>query len=114
GRTLRGRFELPRALQPTRSQVWRVGPGFATSALAPSRRPAKYLLSSVGGRPQESHVQLEGDDRLHERVGLEDPWMDLAEPADIPTVEDDSGRSARGGVWTGSFAEAIVRDITSW
>src|SRR5437016_8446526 len=95
GGTLRGRFELPRALRPTRSQVWRVGPGFATSANAPSRGPAKYLLSSFGGRPQGSHVQLEGDDRLHERVDLEDPRMDLAKPSDVPPVEDDGRGSAR-------------------
>src|SRR5207249_2411633 len=51
GGTLRGRFELPRALRPTRSQVWRVRPGFATSAASPLPESGNTLSRSVARGP---------------------------------------------------------------
>src|SRR5947208_2429278 len=122
GGTLRGRFELPRAFRPTRSQVWRVRPGFATSAASPLSESGNTLSRSSAGGSKRPHVQLEGDHRLDERVGLEDPGMDLAEPTDLAALDEHGCGPARdvvsilhrGGVSTGSLADAIVSDMTSW
>src|SRR5437773_11163487 len=86
GGTLRGRFELPRALRPTRSQVWRVRPGFATSAASPLSESGNTLSRSSPGRPKRPHVQLDRDHRLDDLGGLEDPGMHLAEPTDLNDV----------------------------
>src|SRR5439155_17667940 len=85
GSTLRGRFELPRALRPTRSQVWRVGPSFATAA--PRHRPRSEIPSpanSAGG-PQWFDIEFERHHGLDQRIGLEDSRMDLPEPTDLAT-----------------------------
>src|SRR5439155_21559734 len=88
GGTLRGRFELPRAFRPTRSQVWRVEPGFATSAGSPLSESGNTLSRSSAGGSKRPHVQFEGDHRLDERVGLEYPGMDLAEPTDLAPLNE--------------------------
>src|SRR5207249_10943166 len=80
GGTLRGRFDLPRALRPTRSQVWRVRPGFATSAASPLSESGNTLSRSSAGGSKRLHVQLDGDHGLNERICLEDPGRDCAEP----------------------------------
>src|SRR6266487_6078806 len=94
GRTLRGRFELPRALRPTRSQVWRVRPGFATSAA--SHRPKQEIPSPVrsSGGKQWLRIEFHRDDRLHECVRVEDPRMDLAESTEIASLRPHDGRSS--------------------
>src|SRR5439155_10793353 len=91
----RGRFELPRALRPTRSQVWRVGPSFATSA--PRHRPRSEipsLTNSLNGT-QRLDIDLEGHHGLDQRIGLEDSRMNLPESTDLATVEMDGGRAPR-------------------
>src|SRR5438445_1218198 len=97
-RTLRGRFELPRALRPTRSQVWRVGPSFATSA--PRHRPRREIPSlrhSMRG-PQRLDIELERHDGLDQGVRLQEPRVDLPEPADLATVEPNRGRASRNEI----------------
>src|SRR2546428_12906480 len=97
-RTLRGRFELPRALRPTRSQVWRVGPSFATSAPRQcSRREIPSLRNSMKG-PQRLDIELERHDGLDQGVRLQEPRVDLPEPADLATVEPNRGRASRNEV----------------
>src|SRR5438552_4504793 len=98
GGTLRGRFELPRALRPTRSQVWRVRPGFATSAASPLPESGNTLSRSVARGPKRPYVQLEGDHRLDERIGLENPGMDLAEPTDLVSLDHHGCSPARDEV----------------
>src|SRR5205809_7024558 len=88
GGTLRGRFELPRAFRPTRSQVWRVRPGFATSAASPLSESGNTLSRSSPGRLKRPHVQIEGNHRLDEREGLKDPGMDLAQHTDLVDTDE--------------------------
>src|SRR5437588_1760605 len=95
GGMLRGRFELPRAFRPTRSQVWRVRPGFATSAGSPLSESGNTLSRSSAGGSKRPHVQLEGDHRLDERIGFEDPGMDLAEPTDLAALDEHGCSPAR-------------------
>src|SRR5439155_3782598 len=94
-RTLRGRFELPRALRPTRSQVWRVGPSFATSA--PRHRPRSEIpsLANSAGGPQWLDIEFERHHRLDQCVGLKDAGMDLPESTDLAAFQEDSGRAPR-------------------
>src|SRR2546428_4825037 len=94
-RTLRWRFELPWALRPTRSQVWRVGPSFATSASR--HRPRREIPSLVRSarRPQRLDIEFERHDGLDQAVGLQDSRVDLPESTDLATVQNDRGRPSR-------------------
>src|SRR5437867_398723 len=93
GGTLRGRFELPRALRPTRSQVWRVGPSFATSALRHRPRSEIPSLTNSLRGTQRLDIELERHHGLDQRIGLEDSRMDLPESTDLATVQHDRGRA---------------------
>src|SRR2546428_11672419 len=95
GGTLRGRFELPRALRPTRSQVWRVGPSFATSA--PRHRPRSEIpsLATSTGGPQRLDIEFERHHRLNERVGFQNPRVDLPESSNLTAVNHDGCRATR-------------------
>src|SRR2546426_5222627 len=88
-RTLRGRFELPRALRPTRSQVWRVGPSFATSARRHRPRSEIPSLGCSPGGPQRLDIELERHDGLDQRVRFQDPRVDLSKSTNLTAVDHD-------------------------
>src|SRR5437899_6897550 len=87
--TLRGRFELPRALRPTRSQVWRVGPSFATSARRHRPRSEIPSLGCSPGGPQRLDIELERHDGLDQRVRFQDPRVDLSKSTNLTAVDHD-------------------------